>query len=182
MSASALDLLRQVRVPWNLAGKEARSVLERAARLHEIGLLLTHEQYHKHGAYVLAHAELPGYSRNDQQLLAALVRRHRRSFPADAFADLPRDWARHARRLCVLLRLAIVLHRGRSNEPLPAISLRVEGPRVRLSFPPAWLDEHPLTHADLQMEARLLRKAGFELRLGSAAALAPPALSSDASL
>jgi exopolyphosphatase/guanosine-5'-triphosphate,3'-diphosphate pyrophosphatase len=174
VSASALDLLRQVRVPWKLTGKEARSVLERAARLHEIGLLLTHDQYHKHGAYVLAHAELPGYSRNDQQLLAALVRRHRRSFPADAFADLPRDWACHARRLCALLRLAVVLHRGRSNEPLPAIGLRVERQRMYLSFPPDWLDEHPLTHADLQMEARLLCKAGFELRLGRAAPAAAP--------
>jgi len=181
VSASALDLLRQVRVPWKLAGKEARSVLERAARLHEVGLLLTHDQYHKHGAYVLEHAELPGYSRNDQQLLAALVRRHRRSFPSDAFSDLPRDWERRALRLCALLRLAVVLHRGRSNDPLPAIGLQVEQQRMYLSFPPAWLDKHPLTHADLQIEARLLGKAGFELQLGSAAALSLPALSSDAS-
>lgn len=181
VSASALELLRQVRTPWKLTGREARSVLERAARLHEIGLLLTHDQYHKHGAYVLQHSELPGYSRNDQQLLAALVRRHRRSFPADAFADLPRDWARPARRLCALLRLAVVLHRGRSNEPLPAISLRVEGQRMFLSFPPAWLVEHPLTRADLQMEARVLRKAGFELRIGSATLAATPTSSRSSS-
>ena len=167
VSAVALDLLRQARVSWGLAGKEMRHVLERAARLHEIGLLLTHDQYHKHGAYVLAHSDLPGYSRNDQQLLSALVRRHRRSFPADAFADLPKDLARPARRLCVLLRLAVVLHRGRSNEPLPPINLRADRQRVHLTFPEGWLAEHPLTRADLQIEARLLRRAGFELRFGS---------------
>jgi exopolyphosphatase/guanosine-5'-triphosphate,3'-diphosphate pyrophosphatase len=168
-AASALDLLRQVAKSMGSWRQGSTDVLERAARLHEIGLLLTHDQYHKHGAYVLQHSDLPGYSRDDQQLLAALVRRHRRSFPADAFADLPKDWARRLRRrLCALLRLAVVLHRGRSNEPLPAISLRVEGQRMFLSFPPAWLVEHPLTRADLQMEARVLRKAGLELRLGNA--------------
>jgi exopolyphosphatase/guanosine-5'-triphosphate,3'-diphosphate pyrophosphatase len=164
---TALDLLRQVRARWELGGKEPRNVLERAARLHEIGLLLTHDQYHKHGAYVIEHSDLPGYSRDDQLLLSALVRRHRRSFPADAFARLPKDWVRPARRLCALLRLAVVLHRGRSNEPLPPISLQVAGQRMQLNFPPSWLGEHPLTRADLQIEARLLRQAGFHLRLGS---------------
>ncbi|MEF8750172.1 MAG: exopolyphosphatase [Candidatus Accumulibacter propinquus] len=166
VSASALDFLRQVRAAWDLNGREARHVLDRAARLHEIGLLLTHDQYHKHGAYVLEHSDLPGYSRDDQRLLSALVRRHRRSFPNDAFAHLPCDWARPARRLCVLLRLAVVLHRGRSNEPLPEISLRVQRQRLRLQFPSGWLAAHPLTRADLQHEARLLAKAGFVLQPG----------------
>ncbi|HRD93171.1 MAG TPA: exopolyphosphatase [Accumulibacter sp.] len=165
VSATALALLRQVRVPWHLPGSDAAEVLGRAARLHEVGLLLTHDRHHKHGAYVLEHSDLPGYSRDDQLLLAALVRRQRRAFPARAFAHLPKEWARPAPRLCVLLRLAVVLHRGRSSEPLPAIALRVDRRRIVLHFPQNWLDEHPLTRADLQIEARLLRKAGFALRL-----------------
>jgi len=165
VSGTALELLRQVRAKWALPGKEVRNVLERAARLHEAGLLLSHDQYHKHGAYVLEHSDLPGYSRDDQLLLAALVRRHRRSFPADAFAALPGDWVRPACRLCVLLRLAVVLHRGRSSEPLPPIALSVNRQRIRLAFPRGWLVRHPLTRADLQLEAALLAKAGFHLRL-----------------
>ncbi|MBO3706223.1 MAG: exopolyphosphatase [Candidatus Accumulibacter sp.] len=168
VSATALDLLRQVRARWGLAGKEARNVLERAARLHEIGLLLSHDQYHKHGAYVLQHADLPGYSRDDQLLLSVLVRRHRRSFPADAFAALPKAWARPARRLCTLLRLAVVLHRGRSSEPLPPITLQVDRQRLHLLFPAGWLAAHPLTRADLQIEAAMLARAGFALRWGDA--------------
>ncbi|EXI69572.1 MAG: Exopolyphosphatase [Candidatus Accumulibacter adjunctus] len=166
--ATALDLLRQVRAKWGLAGKEAKCVLERAARLHEIGLLLSHDQYHKHGAYVLEHADLPGYSRDDQLLLAVLVRRHRRSFPADAFAALPKATVGAARRLCALLRLAVVLHRGRSSEPLPPIALQVDRQRLHLLFPSGWLAAHPLTRADLQIEAALLAKAGFALRFGDA--------------
>ncbi|MCM8594685.1 MAG: HD domain-containing protein [Candidatus Accumulibacter sp.] len=165
VSRTALDLLRQVSSRWPLKGEEMRELLERAARLHEIGLLLTHDRYHRHGAYVLEHSDLPGYSRDDQQLLAALVRRHRRSFPSDAFAGLPKEWARPAARLCALLRLAVVLHRGRSSDPLPALGLHVAGRRIRLGFPRGWLDGHPLTRADLLCEARLLRKAGFVLEL-----------------
>lgn len=165
VSTTAGDLLRQAKAKWHLAGKDARHVLERAARLHEIGLLLAHDGYHKHGAYVLEHSELPGYSRDDQRLLSALVRRHRRAFPPDAFAGLPAAWARPARRLCVLLRLAVVLHRSRSSEPLPRVQLRVDRQQITLAFPAAWLAEHPLTFADLQIEAELLRPAGFVLRV-----------------
>lgn len=164
--STALDFFRQVRARWHLNGREPRDVLERAARLHELGLLLTHDQYHKHGAYVLEHSDLPGYSRDDQQLLAALVRRHRRSFPAAAFAHLPPLWQGPARRLCVLLRLAVVLHRGRSSEPLPALGLRVEQQRLMLTFPAGWLDAHPLTRADLELEATELHRAGFALSIG----------------
>ncbi|WP_300455775.1 exopolyphosphatase [Accumulibacter sp.] len=171
VSGTAVDLLRQVRAKWQLTGQETRNVLERAARLHEIGLLLTHDRYHRHGAYVIEHSDLPGYSRDDQRLLSALVGRHRRSFPADAFAHLPRGWARPARRLCVLLRLAVVLHRGRSGEALPALSLRVDRQRLELGFPAGWLEQHPLTLADLQIEARRLRKAGFSLEVGSGESL-----------
>jgi exopolyphosphatase/guanosine-5'-triphosphate,3'-diphosphate pyrophosphatase len=99
-------------------------------------------------------------------LLAALVRRHRRSFPVDAFAHLPREIAPPAERLCVLLRLAVVLHRGRSRQPLPPLSLEVNARRVALRFPSGWLDEHPLTRADLEAEARYLKKAGFRLEFG----------------
>lgn len=164
---TALDFLRQVRARWQLTGREVREVLERAARLHELGLLLTHDQYHRHGAYVLEHSDLPGYSRDDQRLLAALVRRHRRSYPADAFAHLPVIWQVPARRLGVLLRLAVVLHRSRSSEPLPPIGLRAEPQRLTLTFPAGWLDAHPLTRADLELEAAQLHKGGFVLRTAS---------------
>ena len=94
-------------------------------------------------------SECPGFSHNDQIVLAALVRRHRRSFPTDAFDHLPREWVQPARRLCALLRLAVVLHRGRSRQPLPPLKLTVNQQRLDLRFPAVWLDEHPLTRADL---------------------------------
>ena len=166
VSSTAQELLRQVRAGWNLEAEEFAHVLEWAARLHEIGMLLAYHQYHKHGAYILQHADLPGFSQSDQTLLAALIQRHRRSFPADAFAHLPRDVAPQVRRLCVLLRLAVVLNRARTRQPLPALTLRVTQQRLELQFPSGWLEQHPLTHADLEGEAHFLRKAGFRLEFG----------------
>lgn len=165
VSTTALNLFNQTKEAWRLAGDETPHVLERAARLHEIGLLLTHDQYHKHGAYVLQHSDLPGYSRDDQYLLSALVRYHRKSLPVKAFANVSADWHAMAAKLCVLLRLAVVLHRGRGKDPLPTITARADRQRLRLGFPAGWLEEHPLTSADLEAEARFLHKAGFELRL-----------------
>ena len=166
VSTTALLLFEQVRDHWSLAVGGGERILEWAARLYEIGMLLSYHYYHKHGAYILEYADLPGFSRSDQILLAALVHRHRRGFPPDAFDHLSRDVVLLARRLCVLLRLAVVLHRGRSRQPLPPLSLRVSPQRLELRFPDGWLDEHPLTRADLDVEARYLRKAGFRLGFG----------------
>jgi len=164
--ATALDLLESVRESWGLATENHERLLEWAARLHEIGLLVSHNDYHKHGAYLLEYADLPGFSRGDQLILAALVRRHRRSFPEQAFEYLPKEWAQPAARLCVLLRLAVVLHRGRSRQLLPPVTLSARRQRLALGFAVGWLDAHPLTRADLQAEANYLRKARFRLSFG----------------
>jgi len=49
--------------PWGLRKRRYAEGLGWAARLHEIGLDIAHNQYHKHGAYILGHADLPGFSR-----------------------------------------------------------------------------------------------------------------------
>jgi len=166
VSATALGLLNQVRQSWELANEEDGHLLEWAAHRSEIGLLLTHHHYHRHGAYILENADLPGFSHSDQLLLATLVRRHRRSFPPDGFKHLPRELAAVAQRLCVLLRLAVVLHRGRSRQPLPPLSLSASQQQVILRFPTGWLSGSPLTRADLEAEARYVKKAGFKLEFG----------------
>jgi exopolyphosphatase/guanosine-5'-triphosphate,3'-diphosphate pyrophosphatase len=134
-----------------------------AARLHEIGLAIAHSQFHRHGAYIAANADLPGFSRQQQNLLAALIRGHRRKFPAEAFDALPEPLRRSARQLCVLLRLAVLIHRGRTARGKPRLRIEAAGSEVRLRFPPDWLDAHPLTRSELEQEALLLRAGGFGL-------------------
>ena len=77
---SALDFLRQTTGEWQLDEPFAEMVLSWAARLHEIGLDVSHSHYHKHGAYLLEHADMPGFPQEEQRILAAVVGAHRRKF------------------------------------------------------------------------------------------------------
>jgi exopolyphosphatase/guanosine-5'-triphosphate,3'-diphosphate pyrophosphatase len=165
VTATAQGLLDQVRGAWELDDGGFDHDLEWAARLHEIGLAFAHSKHHQHGAYVLRHSDLPGFSRRDQELLAALVHGHRRKFPKAVFKALPKGSIRSAWRLCVLLRLAVLLHRGRSSERLPPIRLQARKDFVELRFPPGWLGAHPLTRADLETEAANLQKAKIDLSI-----------------
>ena len=61
------------------------------------------------------------------------------------------------RRLAVLLRLSVVLHRSRTGDPLPHVSLKVRGNQIKLEFPDDWLKRHPLTELDLEQEASYLK-------------------------
>jgi exopolyphosphatase/guanosine-5'-triphosphate,3'-diphosphate pyrophosphatase len=133
-----------------------------AARLHEIGLDIAHQHYHKHGAYVLENADMPGFSRQEQRLLAALVRAHRRKFPSGLLKGMSGN-GRLVEHLAVLVRLAVLLHRGRTD--IGPVSI-VGGPRsLDLRFSPGWLEAHPLTVTDLLDEADFLKAGGFELKV-----------------
>jgi exopolyphosphatase/pppGpp-phosphohydrolase len=77
------------------------------------------------------------------------------SFTLERLEDLIPPWDRLAIYLIVLLRLAVLLHRGRSAVALPNIELTARGRTLELRFPARWLNEHPLTVADLQLEIEL---------------------------
>ena len=161
----ALQFLDAVAAEWNIGHAELRRALGWAARLHEIGLDISHSQYHKHGAYLLEHMDMPGFSQLDQQRLATLVRLHRRKFLLDVLPASNNGESEHRVRLAVLLRLAHLLHRSRSHEELPDMTLSARDQRLTLRVPGSWLKAHPLTELDLQEEIAYLKAAGIELRL-----------------
>ena len=166
VEATAVAFLHQVREDWGLQEPLAELVLRWAARLHEIGLDISHSHYHRHGAYLLQHADMPGFPREEQQLLAALVGGHRRRLDLSHTEELVPPWHLKVEFLIVLLRLAVLLHRGRGPRSLPEIQLRAKGGSLELGFPKGWLAEQPLTEADLEQEIPCLEAAGFRLRLG----------------
>lgn len=165
VAGTALDLLRQAASCWHLELDDDRRLLGWAATLHELGLDIAHAHYHHHGAYVLENADMPGFGRDEQRLLAGLVRCHRRKVSVDFLATLPADWRKRALRLTVLLRLATLFNRSRSGVPLPQLRLMAADDVVTVSLPAAWLRENPLTETDLQQEQRYLADTGIRLRL-----------------
>jgi len=155
-------LFGQVRKDWKLI-EENGLLLQWAAQLHEIGLQISHGAYHKRGAYILTYADLPGFSRTEQALLATLVLNHRQKIRLNSFAGLVERAQKPGLRLWVLLRFAVLLHRGRTDEQVPDVAMQVDESKVALVFPDGWLEQHSLTRADLQKEARYLENAGFSL-------------------
>ena len=147
----------------SLSGPAAARLLRWGALLHEIGMDIAHSQYHKHGGYLLDNMDLPGFSRSEQHNLSMLVRCHRRKFPIEELNGSPSLIA-----LCVLLRLAVVLHRGRSEYALPAFWVVPTGDgEIRLTFPKRWLEEHPLTRLDLEQESEYLAVIPLKLTVAS---------------
>jgi exopolyphosphatase / guanosine-5'-triphosphate,3'-diphosphate pyrophosphatase len=167
VEATAMAFLNQLRTAWGLDDPLAELSLKWGARLHEIGLDVAHNGYHRHGAYLLENADMPGFAREEQQLMARLVGSHRRKFTLERLEDLIPPWDRLAIYLIVLLRLAVLLHRGRSAVALPNIELAARGRTLELRFPARWLNEHPLTIADLQLEIEYLRPEEVRLRVFS---------------
>jgi exopolyphosphatase/guanosine-5'-triphosphate,3'-diphosphate pyrophosphatase len=163
VESTALTLLRQAAQSWCLEESRYTRMLSWAARLHEIGLVVSHSQYQKHGAYLLRNADLAGFTRQEQTVLAALVLAHRRKLPVQEIQSLPPAVRDCVRRLGVILRLAVLLHRGRSADSNPNPRLQVQENALSLSFPDHWLDKHPLTRVELEQEAGTLATAGISL-------------------
>jgi exopolyphosphatase/guanosine-5'-triphosphate,3'-diphosphate pyrophosphatase len=122
-----------------------------AANLHEIGLSVSHAGYHRHSAYILANADMPGFSSTEQARLARLVRLQRGSLQkAPEFVESP--LAEHEKLLVWALRQAVLLCRTRAEPHLAAVGAD-SGERLRLRLPPGWLQGRPLSARALEEEA-----------------------------
>jgi exopolyphosphatase/guanosine-5'-triphosphate,3'-diphosphate pyrophosphatase len=165
---TAVEMLRQVGKTWQFKDPLAEQALRWATRLHEIGLDVAHSGYHRHGAYLLENADMPGFSREEQKLLAWLVRSHRRKLVLDGLEDLIPPWDRLAIRLLLILRLSVLLHRNRTDDGPPPFRVSPRGRGLQIRFRLRSLRNHPLTSADLQQEAEYLRAEGMTLRIMTA--------------
>ena len=119
----------------------------------------------QHGAYLLQYSDVPGFSQVDQEKLALLVGSHRRKIREDQKMQLIRSGKLSLLYICVLLRLAALLHHSRSQAELPSLALDTDGMTFCLTFPNGWLASHPLTVADLAGETDQLEYWGITLQI-----------------
>jgi exopolyphosphatase / guanosine-5'-triphosphate,3'-diphosphate pyrophosphatase len=164
VAETSLRLFDQVAEAWELTADD-RLMLGWAARLHEVGLAIAHSQYQVHGAYVLEHSDIAGFSRQEQQFLAALVRTHRRSVPKLAFDALPDRLLSSVRRVSALLRLSVLLHRAHDTEAIPRLDAQAHGIDLVLGLSQRWLDARPLLKADLASEPEDIAGLGVAVGL-----------------
>jgi exopolyphosphatase/guanosine-5'-triphosphate,3'-diphosphate pyrophosphatase len=160
------SLFKQVAKEWKLSAKVEGQWLGWAADLHEVGLSIAHVQFHKHGAYILSAADMPGFTRPVQQVIAFLVRGHRRRFPLKFLEDFSGKRKESLAKVCLLLRLSVLLNRNRGDSASPEVLLTVTGKKaLALKLKRDSFEDYPLTFAELTAEVERVAMAGFELNV-----------------
>jgi exopolyphosphatase/guanosine-5'-triphosphate,3'-diphosphate pyrophosphatase len=164
---TAMQLFDQVCDAWGLT-VDARAMLSRAAKLHELGLAIAPSQYHVHGAYVLENSDIAGFSQQEQRLLAALVRTHRRGIPKTAFDAIPDRLLVRTKRIAALLRIAVLLHRSHEADSAPVVDAKANGENLVVMLDKRWLDQRPLVRQDMSGEPEDAADLGVTLRIDAA--------------
>lgn len=145
----------------NDANESALQVLGWVADLHGVGIRVAHNGYHKHTAYILANADMPGFSKKEQARLSLLALAHRGSLKKllGQLTDTED---------CVLamsLRLAALFYRNRSDVVLPEMTASFSGTKYSLAMDTDWLKQNPLTEAALQEEVKQWKVLGVAMQL-----------------
>jgi exopolyphosphatase/guanosine-5'-triphosphate,3'-diphosphate pyrophosphatase len=165
-----LAALDQVGEAWAL-GDELRQMMLWTCQLHELGRIVSHDDHHLHGAYLIAHADMTGFTRTEQEFMAALVGLQRNRIRKELFDNVPARLHAPLRRLAALLRVAVTLGRLRSDAAMPDFALEADEDRLDLVLPAGWLERHPLSARGLARQQRKLRKLGIRLNTASMAAV-----------
>ena len=132
-----------------------------AASLHEIGISVAHSGYHKHTAYILANADMPGFSKKEQARLSLLTLSQRGNLgKLQGQLKNSEDFI-----LAMSLRMAVLFYRNRSDIGLPALHSRFSGTKFHLSIDPDWLAQNPLTETALQDEVKQWKALGVGLQI-----------------
>src|SRR5690606_26966938 len=154
---TALQLFSQVRSVWQLNDEDAM-LLSWAATLYEVGLHINSSGVQKHSAYILQNANLPGFNQEQQQLIATLVRFHRRKIRLDDMPAFSLYQLSQVVCLLVLLRLAVLLNQKRRDDLLPEFTANAAMQTLELNLGRDWLTQQSLLAADLVAEQKALKK------------------------
>jgi len=140
-----------------------RAMLAWAAELHETGLSLSHVSYQLHSAYLIEASDMAGFTRQEQLFLASLVGFQRRIIPSDFAARLPVRLHKALTITLLCMRLSWIFCRTREDDAIPDIKIKFVAPGVRLVLSAIWMENHPLTIADLEFEIQALQTIGLQL-------------------
>ena len=132
-----------------------------AAQLHEIGIKISHSDYHKHGAYILDNAEAAGFAQSELHRLSLLVLGQRGKLKKLASALVEKNFCIQV----LALRLAVIFCHARKNPVLKGVSLEAGALGVVLKLPKAWMDGHPQSIHLLNEECASWQKMGWDFEI-----------------
>ncbi len=166
IKGQAREFFEQVHKKIGIGKKnELSALLEWSALLHEVGLSISFQAFHRHSAYILQHTNMPGFNREQQRVLAMLVRFQRKALKFKEMEEFSLYKKKDIINLIRILRLAILLNGQRNDDPLPELNLDVDGDKWTLTSPETgWLENNKLLDADLQTEQEYWRNADWQLK------------------
>jgi exopolyphosphatase/guanosine-5'-triphosphate,3'-diphosphate pyrophosphatase len=164
VSTCADKLLSQCE-PDFLAEPAAKVLLEAACQLHELGVTLDYKKAGVHNAYLIANLDLPGFTKAQQHVLAEVLKRYK-----DVLTPLDTQHAisqHSAERVLRLLRIAVLLTHRRDAAVQPDYRVQSHGDDISLSINAQWLENNPLTRAELEIESDRQSNLGWTLTINS---------------
>ncbi|MFT5676493.1 MAG: exopolyphosphatase/guanosine-5'-triphosphate,3'-diphosphate pyrophosphatase [Paraglaciecola sp.] len=161
--ATTMAVYRSCKKDWQLEHKELKSMLEWAALLHEVGLQINTRGIQRHSGYILQNLDLPGFNQEHQNLLATLVRFHRKKVKSQEIPEFSLHQTDKVNKLIAILRLSVLLNIKRQDDILPKMEITVRGKKLHISFPDNWLAQKPVFSADLERETDYVKELGVEL-------------------
>ncbi|MEP1552013.1 MAG: exopolyphosphatase [Paraglaciecola sp.] len=161
---TTMALHQECKKAWKIDNKELKNLLGWAALLHEVGLQINTRGIQRHSAYILQNIELPGFGQEQQNLLASLVRFHRKKIRVDEIPEFTILGQEQVHKLMTLLRLGVLLNIKRQDNILPELSITTKGETVTLRLPENWLQNKPVFSADLERECNYLKELDFTLK------------------
>ncbi|KJY97799.1 phosphatase [Pseudoalteromonas ruthenica] len=165
VSATLQWLFPQIEQPWQLTHEDDLPVLLWAAQLHEVGLSINSSGLHKHSAYIIANSQLPGFTQEQQQLLACLIRFYRKKIKLKALPEFIALPSLTLKRMIALFRLAVLMNQKRQAKQKPDYKISAESNALTLQFGKQWLSDNTLLAADLEAEQQQWKKLGLDLHV-----------------
>lgn len=129
-----------------------------SALLHEVGMNVSHTNYHKHSAYIVENADLPGFTTTEQKLMGRLVLAQKGNLRKIGLAQAELDFAK----ALLALRLAIIFLHSRLEIDFDSLKLRMKSSKIELEFARGWLDEHPTASYWLEKEREWWSQIGLD--------------------
>ena len=158
-------IFSQLKSSWDLPDGNALALLLASGDLHEIGLLLEYKYHQQHSAYILTHADLAGFNQSDRQLLVSFVSLYKGDINLSLIEQQSALDDASAKKLLIILRLAIKLCRRRKDDELPNYRIRLKDKALNLYLPEAWLMQHALIHDELKQENDHISRLGYSLHI-----------------
>jgi len=157
-------LAEATREAWRLNDTDI-DLLKWAGALHEVGVAVSQKNYSQHSAYLVLNTDLPGFSQQDQEIMAAVIAALKGKIRPEIMEPVAERKRHKVARMMALLRLAVILKHVEVLEEIPEVNVTAEDDSLVLTFPRHWGDAHPLTVWEVEQSAPTLEKIGIGMTL-----------------